>query len=100
MRRRNFLHALLAGALRGVGHRILAHAQSPPSSRLAEGQPSATAQFTASLRAAHQLLDHPRIFDDPLALRIIGAQAEAAVRARAGKGRLAWLRPFVAVRSR
>jgi methyltransferase (TIGR00027 family) len=100
MRRRNFLHVLLAGALGALGHRILAHAQSPAASRLAEGQPSATAQFTASLRAAHQLVDHPRIFDDPLALRIIGAQAEAAVRARAGKSRMAWLRPFVAVRSR
>lgn len=50
MRRRNFLQALLAGALGALGHRILAHAQSPTSSRLAEGQPSATAQFTASLR--------------------------------------------------
>jgi hypothetical protein len=57
------------------------------ASRLAEGQPSATAQLTASLRAAHQLVDHRRIFDDPLALRIIGAQAEAAVRARASIAR-------------
>jgi methyltransferase (TIGR00027 family) len=59
-----------------------------------------TAQSTANLRAAHQLVDQPRIFDDPLALRIIGAQAEAAVRARAGRGAMASFRPFVAVRSR
>ena len=100
MRRRHFLETLLGGALGALGPRRPARAQSPTASRLAEGQPSATAQFTASLRAAHQLIDHPRIFDDPLALRIIGAQAEAAVRARAGKSRAAWLRPFVVVRSR
>lgn len=46
-----------------------------------EGRPSVTAQSTATLRAAHQLLDDPRILDDPLALRIIGTQAESAVRA-------------------
>ena len=86
------MQALLTGALGAPGHHLLAHAQAAAASRLAEGQPSVTAQFTASLRAAHQLLDHARIFDDPLALRIIGAQAEAAVRARAGEGRMAWLR--------
>ena len=52
------------------------------------------------MRAAHQLLDRPRIFDDPLALRIIGVQAEAAVRANLGRSPIATFRPFVAVRSR
>jgi methyltransferase (TIGR00027 family) len=69
-------------------------------SRLAEGRPSVTAQSTANLRAAHQLVDQPLIFDDPLALRIIGAPAEVAVRARAGRGAMASFRPFVAERSR
>ena len=32
-------------------------------------------------RAAHQLLDDPRVFDDPMALRIIGPDEEAALRA-------------------
>lgn len=32
-------------------------------------------------RAAHQLLDEPRVFDDPLALRIIAAEDAAALRA-------------------
>jgi Leucine carboxyl methyltransferase len=95
-----FLHAQLAGALGALGHRIMAHAQSPTASCLAEGRPSDTAQVTANLRAAHQLIDQPRIFYNPLALRIIGAQAEAGVRARAGKSLMVWLRPFVAVRSR
>jgi len=31
-------------------------------------------------RAAHQILDNPKIFEDPLALRIIGAEAEAKLR--------------------
>src|SRR5207244_664549 len=31
-------------------------------------------------RAAHQLLDNPKIFEDPLALRIIGAEAESSFR--------------------
>ena len=45
------------------------------------GRPSVTAQGAAMLRAAHQLLDTPRIFVDPLALTIIGTEAEAALRA-------------------
>ena len=37
-----------------------------------EGQPSATAFRVAMRRAAHQLLDKPLIFEDPLALTIVG----------------------------
>ena len=40
-----------------------------------EGKFSRTAQRVAIRRAAHQLLDDPRVLDDPLALRIIGAEA-------------------------
>jgi methyltransferase (TIGR00027 family) len=36
--------------------------------------------YTASQRAAHQILDNPKIFEDPLALRIIGAEAESSLR--------------------
>jgi methyltransferase (TIGR00027 family) len=101
MRRRGFLHGLVASGLGALLlDRVGARAQDATPSRLAEGRPSQTAQATANLRAAHQLVDQPRIFDDPLALRIIGAQAEAIVRARAGRGTLAAFRPFVAVRSR
>ena len=45
-----------------------------------EGKFSRTAQRVAIRRAAHQLLDDPKVLDDPLALRIIGAEAEAALR--------------------
>jgi methyltransferase (TIGR00027 family) len=101
MRRRGVLTRRLIAAL-GIAllYASSAIGQGTAPSRLAAGQPSATAQSTANLRAAHQLVDQPLIFDDPLALRIIGAQAEAAVRARAGTGRMAAFRPFVAVRSR
>lgn len=40
-----------------------------------EGKFSRTAQRVAIRRAAHQLLDRPRVLDDPLALLIIGADA-------------------------
>ena len=41
---------------------------------LEAGEPSRTAQGAALHRAAHQLLERPLVFDDPLALRILGAQ--------------------------
>lgn len=55
-------------------------------------------------RAAHQLLDVPPVFDDPLALRIIGQRDAGAVRANLAsynRGRFArYLRAFLAVRHR
>jgi methyltransferase (TIGR00027 family) len=45
-----------------------------------EGTFSRTAQRVAIRRAAHQLLDQPRVLDDPLALRIIGSEAEDELR--------------------
>lgn len=98
MRRRTFLHGLVVSTLAADHARAWAQGATP--SLLSEGKPSRTAQATANLRAAHQLLDQPKIFDDPLALRIIGVQAEAAVRANLGRSPVATFRPFVAVRSR
>lgn len=69
-----------------------------------EGRPSRTAQRVAARRAAHQLLDRPPVFDDPLALKILGPENEARLRAdpsafdRTRVGRI--LRAFLAVRSR
>ena len=45
-----------------------------------EGRPSRTAQRVAMRRAAHQFFDEPRVFDDPLALAIIGEEAAEKVR--------------------
>lgn len=47
---------------------------------LNEGEPSLTARSTATQRAAHQLIERPLVFEDPVALSILGA---ARVRALA-----------------
>jgi methyltransferase (TIGR00027 family) len=39
-------------------------------------KPSATAWRVALARAAHQIFDTPKVFDDPLALRIVGAYSQ------------------------
>ena len=44
------------------------------------GQPSRTAVRAALRRAAHQVLDKPLVFEDPLALRMIGREVAAALR--------------------
>ena len=41
---------------------------------------SRTAWRVAVLRAAHQLLDRPRVLDDPIALPILGEETAAALR--------------------
>jgi len=66
-------------------------------------RPSLTAQGAALHRAAHQIVDRPTIFADPLALRIVGAQAEADVRTgseRHTQKAASRMRAFLAVRSR
>ena len=69
-----------------------------------DGQPSRTAERVAMRRTAHQLLDDPRVHDDPLALAILGAELAAAIRAEPRRfeyGPAApFLREFLAVRSR
>jgi len=64
------------------------------------GRPSRTALGAATHRAVHQVLERGRIFTDPLAVRILGADAEAAVRdAENDQSRLK-LRLFIAARTR
>jgi methyltransferase (TIGR00027 family) len=43
-----------------------------------EDCPSATALRVAIRRAAHQIMDDPKVFHDPLALRILGVENESA----------------------
>ncbi len=64
------------------------------------GQPSRTAQGAARHRAVHQVLEGGRIFNDPLAMRILGADAEAAVRDAKNDPVERRLRLFIAVRTR
>jgi methyltransferase (TIGR00027 family) len=69
-----------------------------------KGQPSRTALRVAMRRAAHQLLDVPPVFEDSLAIDILGPERAAELRRdpRAHeKGPLAsYLRAFLAARSR
>jgi methyltransferase (TIGR00027 family) len=69
-----------------------------------EFRPSSTAQRVAMKRAAHQLLDDPKVFEDPLALHIIGTQHASALRANPRQFEASplspYLRAFVAARSR
>jgi methyltransferase (TIGR00027 family) len=65
-----------------------------------QGQPSRSALGAALHRAAHQLLEQGRIFHDPLALSILGADAEAAIRHGEDSPFTRALRLFIAVRTR
>jgi len=47
-------------------------------SAVKENSPSATALQVAMRRAAHQILDAPKVFDDPLALRMVGILNESS----------------------
>jgi methyltransferase (TIGR00027 family) len=65
-----------------------------------EGQFSRTALGAAGRRAAHQVVDGERVFADPLALRILGEDADAAVAEARANPALRDLRLYVAMRSR
>lgn len=65
-----------------------------------EGQFSRTALGAAGRRAAHQVVDGGRVFADPLALRILGADADAAVAEARADPASRGLRFYVAARSR
>ena len=67
-----------------------------------DDRPSVTAHRVAMRRAAHQLLDRPLVLDDPLALRIVGREAEATIRSdrRHRSGFARSLRGFIVARSR
>lgn len=65
--------------------------------------PKPSALLAATLRAAHQLLDQPLVLEDPLALRILGKEAEAGLRASLHELNTPFrtaLRAILAVRSR
>ncbi len=64
------------------------------------GQASRTALGAAGHRAAHQVLEQGRIFSDPLALRILGADADEAIAEAVREPAKRGLRLFIAVRTR
>ena len=65
-----------------------------------QGQASRTAIGAAGHRAAHQLLEHGTIFSDPLALAILGQDAEQAITLARESPERRPLRLFIAMRSR
>ena len=64
------------------------------------GEPSRTARAAAFHRAALQVLEHGRIFADPLALRILGEYADAVAREAERRPSGRGMRIFIAVRTR
>ncbi|MBA5605166.1 class I SAM-dependent methyltransferase [Duganella sp. FT3S] len=76
---------------------------TPAEGLLQQGVASRSALAVAMLRAAHQLLDQPPLFNDPLALSIVGPEHEATVRADPAQfdvGMRRMVRLAMAVRSR
>ncbi|HZR81675.1 MAG TPA: class I SAM-dependent methyltransferase [Candidatus Binatia bacterium] len=68
-----------------------------------DDRPSRTALGAAFLRAAHQVLDDPRVLDDPIAPRLLGADAEAELGADPAHfetPEMRGMRAFIALRSR
>ena len=68
-----------------------------------QDSPSLTADRVAIMRAAHQIFDNPKVFEDPIALRIIGTQSVSDIRKdkRKFESRIhKYLRSIVAARSR
>lgn len=68
-----------------------------------DSRPSATAYRVAFRRATHQLLDHPQVFRDELAIRILGAETTEAITEKVEQQQTPIsraLRAFVSVRSR
>jgi len=68
-----------------------------------QDRPSLTAHRVALSRAAHQLLDDPRVLDDPIALRILGERTAHDIQANRKRfaGKFArHLRAFLVARSR
>jgi methyltransferase (TIGR00027 family) len=66
-------------------------------------RPSLTAHRVAMLRAAHQILDDPRVFDDPIALRIVGEQSSSGISSAPDQYRTpiaTYLRAFLVARSK
>src|SRR5215831_13870864 len=64
------------------------------------GKPSRTAWGAAFHRAAHQILEGGRIFADPLALRILGIDAETVFRKTEERPTGRPMRIFIAARHR
>src|SRR5450432_3537610 len=66
--------------MRCLLHKEVLPMSTVPANIVRQGAPSRTAQRVAALRAVHQLLDEPLVLPDPIALPLLGASTEAALR--------------------
>jgi methyltransferase (TIGR00027 family) len=69
---------------------------------MSQDRPSKTAYYVAMIRAAHQILDNPIVFEDPMALKIVGPEGVSKIRSamRKFEARPArYLRAFIVARS-
>jgi methyltransferase (TIGR00027 family) len=80
-------YRLPAGISRQFGYRSRnfsfgcgSSAMSLMGASMKTGRHSQTAQSVATLRAVHQIVDEPKVFHDPLALRVLGQTAASAIR--------------------
>jgi methyltransferase (TIGR00027 family) len=66
--------------------------------------PRTTAQGVAMYRATHQIIDEPRVFDDPMAVRVIGAEGASALKTDPQRYNVlpgaSFLRAFITARAR
>src|ERR1700722_2405665 len=67
--------------------------------KMEHGRPSKTALRVAIRRAAHQLVDHPCVLNDPIALRLVGPGSDRDLE-RASHEAARDFRAFMATRSR
>lgn len=100
--RRTFL-ARGAALLAGAGLAPFGAGSTYAADRMDAGAPSETALGAARLRAAHQILEYPRVLHDPYALRMLGPGGEAALREHLPQyqsARLRGMRAAMVLRSR
>ena len=102
--RRLFLRQSLAGGIAAVAANVglgtaWAQTRANAANRMEIGEPSATARGAALSRAVHQIIDHPRVLEDPFAIPILGplprSELQEAVDRRNGG-----LRASIVMRSR
>ena len=102
--RRAFVARMLAAASSPLlGAKLLTQAASSAANdagqRMAAGAPSTTAQSAALHRAVHQIVDHPRLLEDPWAIPIVGREGGDALQALIDR-RAHAMRASIVMRSR
>ncbi len=60
-------------------------ANNHPEKNMKQNGPGRTAYKVAIMRAVRQIFDHPKVFEDPIALKIIGAQGDLEIRSEKRK---------------